>query len=124
MPGARAGRPGRALCGLWVPAAAIPPVIEKTTPPPLTDLPQSRNISSLSEEILFIEKELLRLGREKKRGKSVKEPPVTIPLAIEKTTPPTLSVSPQSKNISSLSEELILIEKELAEIKKAEENRK
>jgi hypothetical protein len=106
------------------PAAAIPPVIEKTPPPPLTDSPQSRNISSLSEELILIEKELLRLGREQERKSSVQKPPATIPLAIDKTTPTPLSVSPQSKNISSLSEELILIEKELAEIKKAEENRK
>ncbi|MDA1048418.1 MAG: hypothetical protein O3A82_16025 [Verrucomicrobia bacterium] len=106
------------------PAAAIPSVIEKTTPPPLSDTSQSKNISSLSEELIIIEKELLRLGREQERKASVQKPPATIPPAIEKTTPPTPSGSSQSKNISSLSEELIIIEKELTEIKRGEESRK
>jgi len=106
------------------PAAAIPPVIEKTTPPPLSDTSQSKNISSLSEELIIIEKELLRLGREQERKSSVQKPPATIPPAIENTTPPPPSVSSQSKNISSLSQELILIEKELTEIKRGEESRK
>ena len=106
------------------PAAAIPPVIEKTTPPPLSDTSQSKNISSLSQELIIIEKELLRLGREQERKSSVQKPPATIPPAIEKTTPPTPSGSSQSKNISSLSQELIIIEKELTEIKRGEESRK
>jgi hypothetical protein len=106
------------------PAAAIPPLIEKTTPPPLADTSQSKNISSLSEELILIEKELLRLAREQERKSSVQKPPSTIPPAIENTTPPPLAGSSQSKNISSLSEELILIEKELVEIKRGEENRK
>jgi hypothetical protein len=106
------------------PAAAIPPVIEKTTPPPLSDTSQSKNISSLSEELIIIEKELLRLAREQERKSSVQKPPATIPPAIEKTTPPTPSGSSQSRKISSLSEELIIIEKELTQIKRGEESRK
>jgi hypothetical protein len=106
------------------PAAAIPPVIEKTTPPPLSDTSQSKNISSLSEELIIIEKELLRLAREQERKSSVQKPHATIPPAIEKTTPPTPSGSSQSRKISSLSEELIIIEKELTQIKRGEESRK